>query len=255
MLNQRIEIKYRLTFDAAFHLGTGLRKGLVHRAVVTDPDGYLIVPGSTIKGSLRDRCGQISHLFGFPPDDPHVSSVNEANPHSTLIQLIFGSRFQPGRLYFDDAKLIKEDQDLFEPTYGDSRMRDRRRDEFRSWQTEKRTQVSIWRPTSTAATGRLYNSEYGIRGLRFEGQILGMLSGYPTLSDPPRNYSLILLIMGLGGLERLGGNKSSGAGLLDCQILQVAVDGQTLDLASMLTDLQDMDYDLYDLVVAEEKGI
>ncbi|MBU6349705.1 MAG: hypothetical protein KGS73_06100 [Chloroflexi bacterium] len=254
MLNQRIEIRYQFTFETPFHLGTGLRNGLVHRSIITAPDGYLIIPGSTIKGSLRDRCSQISRLFNFPEDDPHVNNVSKANPQSTLIELVFGSQFQPGRLYFDDAKLIKADQDLFEPDYKDFRMSNRKRDKFRSWQTEKRTQVSIWRPTHTAAAGRLYNSEYGIRGLRFEGQIVGLLSGYATLSDSPHNYSLIFLIMGLGSLEWLGGNKSSGAGLLNCEILRLAVDGQILDPASMLMNLQDMDYALYDLVVAQERG-
>jgi hypothetical protein len=60
--------------------------------------------------------------------------------------------------------------------------------------------------------------------------------------------------MGLGSLEWLGGNKSSGAGLLNCEILRLAVDGQILDPASMLMNLQDMDYALYDLVVAQERG-
>lgn len=254
MLNQRIQINYRLTFNAAFHLGTGLRSGLIHRSVATDPEGYLFVPGSTVKGSLRDRCGQIARLFAFPGDDPHVGDVREANPQASLVELIFGSRFQPGRLFFDDAKLIAEDQKLFEPSNEDSRVRDRRRDEFRSWQTEKRTQVSIWRPTNTAASGQLYNNEYGIRGLRFDGQISGRLRGYATLAEEPRSYSLILLIIGLLGLERLGGNKSSGAGLLECEVLHLVVDGQVVEPALMVSNLLDLDYELYSLVVAEEVG-
>lgn len=254
MLNQRIQINYRLTFNTAFHLGTGLRSGLIHRSVATDSEGYLLVPGSTVKGSLRDRCGQIARLFRFPEDDPHVGKISEANLQAALVELIFGSRFQPGRLYFDDAKLISEDRELFEPTYDDPRLRDRRRNEFRSWQTEKRTQVSIWRPTNTAAAGRLYNSEYGIRGLRFDGQISGLLRGYATLADPPLSYSLIFLIMGLLGLERLGGNKSSGAGLLNCEVLRLVADTQVVDPMLLVANLQDLDYDLYNLVVAEEMG-
>lgn len=254
MLNQGIQINYRLTFNGAFHLGTGLRSGLIHRAVATDPEGYLFVPGSTVKGSLRDQCGQIARLFHLPSDDPHAGGISEANSRATLMELIFGSRFQPGRLYFDDAKLVDKDQKLFEPAYRDFEMRRRRQDEFRSWQTEKRTQVSIWRPTNTAAAGRLYNSEYGIRGLRFEGQISGLLRGYATLTEPPRSYSLILLIVGLLSLERLGGNKSSGAGLLECELLRLVVDGQVVEPALMVGNLQDLDYGLYNLVVAEEMG-
>lgn len=251
MLNQQIQINYRVTFSAAFHLGTGLRSGLIHRSVATDPNGYLFVPGSTVKGVLRDYCGQIVRLFNFPDDDPHAANIGEANSQGTIIEHIFGSRFRPGRLYFDDAKLDIEDQKLFEPTYDDPQLQNRRRSEFRSWQIEKRTQVSLWRPTNTATTGQLYHSEYGIRGLRFDGQIIGLLEGYGTLAEPLVSYSLVLLLAGLYRLERIGGNKSGGAGQLTCEVHRLVVDGQATEPGYVLGYLKDFDYELYDLVVQE----
>ncbi len=52
----RLEVSYDLTFETPFHFGTGLRVGLVDRTVVRDHDGYLYVPGSTIKGVVREQC-------------------------------------------------------------------------------------------------------------------------------------------------------------------------------------------------------
>lgn len=255
MLTQQIRIDYRMTFDAAFHAGTGLRDGLIHRTVAKDGDGYLFIPGSTVKGVMRDQCSQTARLFGFPDDDPHAAGIGEANPSSTMIELVFGSRFRPGRLFFDDALLIDEDRDLFEPPHQDAHMQSRHRTEFRSWQTEKRTQVSIWRPTGSAHAGRLYNTEYGIRGLRFDGRIAGSLDGYATLTTPPVNYSLILLLAGLYSMTRIGANKSNGFGKLTLEVRQLIVDGQETDAAEMLNKLKELDCELYDLVVTEEMSL
>src|SRR5581483_4906004 len=49
----RISITYDMTFETPFHCGTGLRAGLIDRTIVRDHDGYLYVPGSTIKGVVR----------------------------------------------------------------------------------------------------------------------------------------------------------------------------------------------------------
>ena len=54
MRTDRIHITYELTFTTPFHCGTGLRVGLIDRTIVRDNDEYLYVPGSTIKGIVRE---------------------------------------------------------------------------------------------------------------------------------------------------------------------------------------------------------
>lgn len=240
MPKTRIQIDYRLTFDAAFHMGTGLRSGLIHRAAAKDPEGFLYVPGSTVKGVVRDRCSQIGVLFGLPPDDPHSGDLSAAHPNVTLIASMFGSQFRAGTLHFDDAALIDEDRKLFEPTYEDPALRKELRDHALAWQTEKRTQVSIWRATGTAESGFLYNSEYGIRGLRFDGRIVGSLPAddQPPNSQPPNSaagsWALVLLLAGLLSIDRIGGGKSSGAGLVTCSVRRLLVGGKEADAAKVL---------------------
>ena len=58
-----INIAYQIQFETPFHLGTGLRRGLLDRSVCRDVNGYLYIPGSTLKGVLREKCEQIARVF------------------------------------------------------------------------------------------------------------------------------------------------------------------------------------------------
>src|SRR5947208_10317500 len=109
MPNDRLKIEYDLTFTTPFHCGTGIREGVIDRTVVRDGEGYLYVPGSTIKGVLRERCEQLARLYSrekkrlSSPHDESAALAELGRQSSTLITRIFGSHVVPGRLYFDDA--------------------------------------------------------------------------------------------------------------------------------------------------------
>ena len=73
----RIQLSYDVTFTAPFHHGTGLRLGLIDRTVVRDHDGYLYVPGSTIKGCVRERRDRVkSVLVHIERLDPPIGAAN-----------------------------------------------------------------------------------------------------------------------------------------------------------------------------------
>lgn len=228
MKTERIVIDYRLTFETAFHCGTGLRGGLIHRLAARDADDYLYIPGSTLKGALRERCEQLAGQFGLPTASPHIEVWREAHPDRDIVTQTFGSRFYPGRLAFDDALMVKESRALFEHNVEALRSR------FKAWQTEKRTQVSISRLTGAANSGMLYTSEYGVRALSFEGKIMGALTGVPLEETPAGTFSLLLLVTGLLSLDRIGGNKSTGAGKFACKIQSLLIDGQPISAETLL---------------------
>jgi CRISPR/Cas system CSM-associated protein Csm3 (group 7 of RAMP superfamily) len=250
VVREYVRIDYGLHFISPFRFGTGLRKGLIHRVVARNADNYLYVPGSTLKGVLRERCEQLANLFELEVIDPHAEDMAEVNPNLAIVNRIFGSRFYPSSLYFDDAQLIEEQKDWFEPQEGDKEYKDGKRPEFRSWQTEKRTQVSISRLTRTAIPGRLYNSEYGVKGLKFQGSIYGLLDGFRleeaarTEKEEVGTYSLLLLLAGLCSLdlERLGGNKSTGAGLFELELCQLTVNGLPLAAKDLLDKLEELEF-------------
>jgi len=234
---ERIAIAYRLTFESAFHFGTGLRGGLIDRLVARNADGFLYVPGSTLKGVLRERCEQLAELFDLEATSPHVEAWREANRRDPdIVARIFGTRFLPGNVYFDDAQMLEDDQALFDTDEKE------RKAEFRTWQTEQRTQVAISRRTRTAQHGMLYTSEYGIRDLRFEGEIVGTLTGFPLERSERGTYSLLLLLAGLKSLERIGGSKSTGAGCVTSEVTGCSVDDKPVSPADMINCMGELEY-------------
>ena len=243
MRTEHIQIDYCLHFTSAFRFGTGLRQGLINRVVARDAKDYLYVPGSTLKGVLRERCEQLAELFELEVIDPHAEDLAEVNRDLAIVNRIFGSRFHASSLYFDDAPLIDEQKNWFEPQAGNDEYKKTKRPEYRSWQTEKRTQVTISRLTRTAELGRLYNSEYGVKDLKFKGSIYGLLSGFRIEEEQPGTYSLLLLLAGLCSLDfdRLGGNKSTGAGLMALEISRLTVDGQALEAKGLLDKLEELE--------------
>lgn len=243
MKTDHIVLAYELTFITPFHLGTGLRAGLIHRAVARDAEGYLYVPGSTLKGALRDRAGQLARLFEIPALEPHnvAGDLSEFGPQADTLALIFGSRFRPGGLYFDDARMVEEDRNFFDSP------QEKRKYLFK--QVETRTQVSLSRLTRTAQPGLLFSSEYGQRELQFAGQIYGRLTGVPLPSRPDLTHSLLLLVAALISLDRLGGHKSAGTGQLTCAITGLQVNDRWTDCDDCLKVLEDLE--IFELALEE----
>jgi len=221
-----VQIDYELHFATPFHMGTGISAGMIDRTVIHDVEGKLYVPGSTLKGVLREYCERLCRFY-VPDAQTHVFSPHNAyealvefSGTPTLVSRIFGSQFYPGGLHFDDAKLSRESCDTYQ-----------------NMQTSLLTQVRIDRMTRTAVDKALYTSEFGNNALTFEGTIKGQLDCVPVErltrptpdgrdeSVPKLTYSLLLLLASLTLLERLGGNKSTGKGACNCIVTQVQLDG------------------------------
>lgn len=232
----RIQVDYTLQFLTPFHCGTGTRVGLIDRTVARDRKDYLYVPGSTLKGVLREYCEQLSRFFALDGQEkekvtsPHNTRavVRGQNQALSMVTRIFGSQYYPGHLFFDD---VLQSQDEIALYHSDSKEDGR----YKEIQVGINTQVRLDRLTRTAIKGALYTSEFGIRNLSFYGTIAGWLEC--TAIDPDFNecfankdgdddsptYSLLLLLAGLNMIECLGGNKSTGKGQCRCEITQVKI--------------------------------
>jgi CRISPR/Cas system CSM-associated protein Csm3 (group 7 of RAMP superfamily) len=241
---ERIAIEYQITFEAPFHCGTGLPAGLIHRSVQRDAEGFLMVPGSTVKGAVRERCERLARLFGLMVTSPHApEGLEEFRPNSGPVHVIFGSRTQAGTLFFDDAKLSVESRDFFRPHHAPLLEA-----AYRRWQVQERTQVSLSRLTRTARPGALFTSEYGIQGLAFDGRIYGVVEDWPLLYQES-TFALVLLVAGLLAVDRLGGNRSTGAGRCAIAISSVTVDGNQKTPTRLLEGLEE--FALYQTVAEE----
>ena len=236
----RIQIDYTLTFETLFHFGTGIRNALVDRTVVRDNDSYLYVPGSTFKGTLRERCEQLSRLYASEeeggriasPHDPEAALLWLGEVRPTMVARIFGSQTYPGHLFFDDARQSGDEKAAYAG--------EEDKEGYKSLQVQAYTQVRMDRPTHTAVPGALYTSEFGNRDVTFYGRIQGALECTPVnpaLHEDFANikhernaptYSLLLLLAGLRLVDRLGGNKSTGKGMCTCQITSIKINGESI---------------------------
>jgi CRISPR/Cas system CMR subunit Cmr4 (Cas7 group RAMP superfamily) len=259
----RIQISYTLEFSAPFHCGTGVRNGLIDRSVMRDGEKYLYVPGSTIKGVVRELCEQLARFYEdrdatmremiASPHDKAIALRDLGATH-TLVTRIFGSQICPGRLCFNDAQQTKDDKKQYD---ADGELK-----HYQNLQTYSYTQVRLNRPTRTAVPGALYSSEFGVRKMVFHGGIVGGLECIPISAeidemfsgkDGEPTYSLLLLLAGLYMLQRLGGNKSTGKGECRCTIKQFKVNDRTItedQWVSWLQHLHVLSY--YSLVLQEE---
>lgn len=264
--NDRLRLDYELTFTTPFHCGTGLRAGLVDRTVRRDHVGYLYIPGSTLKGVLRERCEQVARLYeeldpamrealASPHDEKRALWSTGAIP--TMVTRIFGSQRTPGRLFFDDASQTKQAKLAYDGPKEPIKGKDLGKGKYREVQVDLATQARLDRLTRTAAPGALYTSEFGVKELIFEGRISGWLECFPIkeLADGP-TYSLLLLLTGLHLLDRLGGNKSTGKGQCTCKITSLECGKRTYteeEWRSWLAQLEMLSHYSYVVQEAEEE--
>jgi len=250
MQTDRLLIAYDLTFATPFHFGTGIREGLIDRTVIRDDGGYLYVPGSTLKGVLRERCEQLACFYegasarGRSPHIPEVALLGLGNNNPPMVTRIFGSQNRPGQLFFDDA----QQDNLQTAEYDSQNPRERGgHGKYKTLQVDVSTQVRMDRPTRTAVPGALYTSEYGTNDLVFKGIIQGWLECTPIKTDQPDTqemvptYSLLLLLAGLHMVEQLGGNKSSGKGRCACHITGAKVNEGEVGIATLENWLGQLD--------------
>src|SRR5260370_37610457 len=170
----RIQIDYTLQFLTPFHCGTGTRVGIIDRTVARDSNGKLYVPGSTLKGVLREYCEQLSRFY--VPDmqvtSPHNAGavVKGQGQVISMVTRIFGSQYHPGRLFFDDVLQSQGDIALYNSDDKEDDRDDKKADErgykkpdgrYKELQVGINTQVRLDRLTRTAVKGALYTSEFG----------------------------------------------------------------------------------------------
>jgi len=204
-------INYQIEFLQPFHLGTGLPNGLIHRAIKKDKNGYLYVPGSTIKGVLRHTCEKIAQLLSLPVTNPHneQEAILSYKNEPSIIERVFGSRYRESTLFFDNAYLNEKSKEFLKSMTGES-FEDKK---LRSFQTFTRTQTSISRLLGTVKEQALWTSEFGIHGLIFQGKITGYLEGIiDDFSEPEGSFELTLLVCGLYAIDQIGANCSTGGG-------------------------------------------
>lgn len=222
-----IDLRYSVTFETPFHLGTGLPVGLIDHGIARErtadsDNGLLYIPASTLKGVIREQCERVAELAGLDGRDPYgLEGPNDsAAPHGEHpVDLVFGAPRKAVDVWFGDGRMAEEHRQQLQ----DARARAA---PPVGWQSVERTRVALSRRRRTALIGRLFNLELGVPGLRFDARIHGRVKG-PALQDCPQPVALptVLLLAGLLMVERIGSQRSTGAGRCTLHVHSLTVDG------------------------------
>jgi hypothetical protein len=80
--------------------------------------------------------------------------------------------------------------------------------------------------------------------LGFQGKIYGCLAGFELEESEHGTYSLLLLLAGLLSIDKMGGNKSTGAGQVDVSIIKpgLLINGQAVSIDEILGQLYYLEY-------------
>lgn len=160
------------------------------------------IPGSTLKGVIREACEKLSRTLGFPePSDPHSTDLTLPGAFEPLnkalspVDCLFGNKYEGGGLFFRNAHLISDLHHHFFP----------------------KTRARMNRKLGTAKDHHLFSSEYGLP-MAFETMLTCHHQDLVVFEEDDPPYAYCLLIAAINLVERLGGDKSSGAGHLSRNI-------------------------------------
>jgi CRISPR/Cas system CSM-associated protein Csm3 (group 7 of RAMP superfamily) len=201
----RIGFDLKIELNGGCHIGTGLARGLIHRTTQRNARGDVYIPGSTLKGRLRDSCEHVARLYR--KEDNRLRVCEPPNPSNMcrgkepcIICSIFGSPYVQGRLFFSDAMIQPELVKVYGPAD----------------QVQSRTRVQLDRRKGIAAKGHLFSTEYVEPHLVFATRVSGTLPMTLLPGESIYSYELILLGVGIRLLKNFGGDKSAGFG--GCQV-------------------------------------
>ena len=168
-MKNNILIGYTVEFLAPFHFGTGLSSGSIDRLVRRDEKGYLMIPGTTMKGVLKEKVEELINKynkFEFISEQIVNTAIKEEHLkyfiNVSVSDRIFGSPCYEGMLYFDDLTMSEMSKEMVSINSEAGAM------PADYLQAHQRTQTRIMRQTKTVAGGALFKSEYGNSDLSFE---------------------------------------------------------------------------------------
>ncbi|HLC14731.1 MAG TPA: RAMP superfamily CRISPR-associated protein [Thermodesulfovibrionia bacterium] len=214
-MHHNIKIDIDINLKAKWHTGSGEGNLLVNRLVKRDTRNWPYIPGSTLKGIIRESCEKLSRTLGFSePSDPHQTYLTVQDYFKPLKELdspvdkIFGTRYEGCNLFFRNARLSSK------PQYG-----------F----TKSQSRICKYRNLGTARENHLFTTEY-IYPMSFKTTISGSHRNLVFLyeEDPP--FAYCLLIAAIMNIDRIGGDKSTGSGLVEMIIDSFEYNGSAVEL-------------------------
>jgi len=243
-------IPIHVHFEGAFHLGTGRAEGLIQRTLRQAADGRPYLPGSALKGALRQtaarltyRLDRVAREIDAAPDEylgtrrrgtkvlsercqaPRPQDMcQSAEP--CLVCRVFGNVFTGPRLTVDDA--YAADQSPFDrslqallqgtseavPDASDQNEKASSRFKSRVSAIDTVTRIQIDQRRKGTKQGALFTSEYS-QPAAYASQLSGTMPLTPV-PDHDIPIALVLLAASVAACDQIGAEASTGHG--QCRI-------------------------------------
>ncbi len=245
MAVHRLDLEASIRFDMGpisggrWHVGSGFRTAGVDRMVRRFPGrtGVPFIPGSQIRGVLRNQCERLLVALGGEYSDPHGVLPADGTPWAletfkplrdlpkrVVVDRLFGTRYDGERLFVSNA--FPE-----QPAGGSGA----------GWQTDAVTRTSMDRLLGIVAEGKLFTTEvvsstvpyrFTLRG-RHRSDELTVLEGYRY----PVEYAL--LIAGLLTLDSIGADRSAGFGWCTVSVDRMTYQGEPVEVEEVVRFLRE----------------
>lgn len=205
-------VKYCVGFESDYHIGSGLGiAGVVDDTLIKDSKGRPIIPGSTLKGVIRDACEDLVDALnihaimcdGTVKDGKKMCGVNHDVSHdgnTCLLCLIFGSEVIPSHFRFQSARRRDAISELVVDAKASPLLRSSSRVE---------THNRIDPRTGTASKNHLFAYELGRRSDPYEANVFQIRS---FVDADQEKDALALLVGGMRFVMRMGGKRRRGKG-------------------------------------------
>lgn len=198
-MDHRIELELTIPMGSRWHSGSGEGSLLTDRLTRRDARDRPFIPGSTLKGVIRESCERLARLVGFPSStDPHQVDIRKGRVFQSFektdspVDRLFGNKRIAGGLFFRDARL-PDPPELPNCT---------------------RNRIARYRALGTARQGHLFSTEYA-PAHSFRTRIDGWHRDLVVFGEEYPPFAYGLLLAGILAVERIGGDKSTGAGWLE----------------------------------------
>jgi len=206
-------IRYRVNFRSDYHIGSGLGiTGMADDLIVKDSNQGLPLPGTTLKGLIKDATEDVVDALGIRhkmcdgtvANGGRLCGVNR--DETCLMCLLFENRGSHKPFRFQSARRRDVLADLLD---------DERMSPVVQGSTRYESHNRIERRTGTAASGALFSYELGGRNQPFSSSVA---QRYCFSSGDQEKDALALLVAGMRFVSRLGGGRRRGKGRCRLQI-------------------------------------
>jgi len=239
MIDYHLDINIKIIPTHPWHIGSGLGRADLNRLTIKDGLNRPYIPGSHLKGILRQSCENLATTIGLdvvsPHQRDHLASFTGSRDTIFIIDRLFGSRFEGGKLFCRSAYWSEDAEKAF----------------YERAHITSQTRTAIDRALQTSKEKHLFQTEY-VHGGFFSTTISGRHNFLTSeqKGDWPVEYALLL--GGLCLLDRMGGDKTHGKGQISIVIDEIRFNGEIVSLEAALEPLVEEEMSLWIIMQREE---